>query len=197
MKTRCKCGIKLTEDYYEIDGKIYCSECYKEEKFIRSILGQLLIAFFMNLLHGIALLSIMVPFISLGMRLLFGRFNHDPIFFPHIINTFLLLIMGIFFSVEDINSKKIRIIPSQLIKNFFSIKCFQYLIIYLYHLYVYSFFAIMNMFYDGVENTEIFGFHFNVTIANLLLYASLISLISIQIRIHSSNIEKRNKKLEK
>ena len=206
MKTRCKCGIKLTENYYQINDKIYCSECYKEEKFSRSISGYLLITFFFILLTGIGILSIMIPFFSLVMSffslvmsLLFGWFKHgpSPIFFPHIINTFLLLILGIFLSPQDINSKKIRIIPSQLIKKMFSIKCFQYLIIYLYHLYVHSFFAIMLMFNDGVENTEIFGFHFNVTIANLLLYASLISLISIQIRIHNSNIEKKNKKLEK
>ncbi len=64
------------------------------------------------------------------------------------------------------------------------------LIIYLYHLYVYSFFVIMGMFYDGVENKDIFGFHINFTIANLLLFASLISIIIIQGRKYSSNIEK-------
>ena len=189
MEKKCKwCGNNLSEKYFQKNDDEYCSDdCYEVERFSFSKVGNLWQSIITPIILGLTAFGILIFSMVLYSCWKLDS-SENKIHIPYtIISTFLLPISIMSGNIDILNN---LLLPSRFIKKILSSDTFSYWIVFLNFIYNAVFNLRIFVFHDiiggKVQNTDIFGFHFNVTIANSLLFASLFSIILIQGRKYSS-----------
>ena len=174
-----------------MNNEVYCSEdCYKEEKFSRSILGTLFQSSLSSIIFGLLAFWLFFP-----MMIFYSYWELDSseykINAPYVIISTLLL--PILILSHNINFLKYFRLPSKFIKKILSVNLVPYLIVLINHIYVTVFCLRIFVFHDviggKVKNTDIFGFDFNIAIANSLLVLSFLSIIILLNKRNHSDIK--------
>ena len=196
MKPICNwCSNNLKENCLETNNEVYCSEaCFKEEKFSLSILGTLFQSSLPSIFFGLIAIWVFIP-----IMVLYGYYKLDSIEYkiitPYIIISTLLL--PILILSHNFNFVKYVTLPSRLIQKLSSARALPFLIVFLNYIYVVVFCLRIFVFHDiiggKVQNTDISGFDFNITIANSLIVLSFLSIIIVLKKRNDSEINSNGK----
>lgn len=196
MKPICNwCSNNLNENCLETNNEVYCSEaCFKEEKFSLSILGTLFQSSLVPIFVGLTAFWVLLPIMAL-----YGYYKLDSIEYkiitPYIIISTLLL--PILILSHNFNFVKYFTLPFRLIQKLSSARALPFLIVFLNYIYVVVFCLRIFVFHDiiggKVQNTDVLGFDFNITIADSLTVLSFLSIIIVLKKRNDSEINSNGK----